>query len=65
VIHRDPIRRALANHRPGYVVLSPSRVVYWTGVLAIGLKYRRPQFYVEQQSERDAEHLQCLLLRSA
>lgn len=51
--------------RPGYVQLSPSRVVFWTGRVACGLRYQRPcPPYRERASERDAELLQDLLRSS-
>lgn len=53
-----------AGTRPGYVQLSPSRVVYWTGRVACGLRYQRPcPPYRERASERDAECFQDLLLK--
>ena len=61
----DPTLPLIRIGYRGPVILSPSRWVWFTGKVAIGLKHTRPTFYVEQQSERDAEHLQCLLLRSA
>lgn len=48
--------------RPGPFVLSPTRWVWWSGRVAIGLRYQRPcPPYRERASERDAELLQDLL----
>lgn len=62
--HTEPV--VPPGTRPGYVQLSPSRVVYWTGRIAIGVKHQRPcPPYRERASERDARLFQDLLLRRA
>jgi len=54
----DPAHRIPTTATPGYVVLRPTRVVYWTGRVAIGLLHQRKP---PRSERREAEFLQKLL----
>lgn len=63
MIEHDPLLAKLRRHQPGPVVLSPSRWVWWTGRLAIGLKHQRPdRGYPSARCDSDARVIQDLLI---